>query len=383
MKRVLIIIGTRPECIKLAPLAECLRQRPDAFAVTVCLTSQHKHMLQQALDWFPVNVDYDLDLMAENQHQVQLQARILQHLKPVIDEVQPHLVVVQGDTSTAMTSAMAACFHQITVVHVEAGLRTFDRYAPWPEEINRLLISQMAEVHLAPTEKNARQLKDENVAGTVAVVGNTVIDALLQVRDKIEQSDTLRAGIENDITDAGFSDFHSRFVLVTGHRRESFGEGMLNICQALLTLSQMHPNVKIVYAVHLNPQVKLVVEEHLSDSENIVLLPPLEYGSFVYLMNRCTFILSDSGGIQEEAPSLNKPVLVMRDTTERVEAVEAGAVKLVGTDTKTIVDESTVLLTDSAAYEQMASASNPFGDGNSCDTIADVLQALSLESERG
>ncbi len=383
MKRVLIIIGTRPECIKLAPLAECLRQRPDEFAVTVCLTSQHKHMLQQALDWFPVTVDYDLDLMAENQHQVQLQARILQHLKPVIDEVQPHLVVVQGDTSTAMTSAMAACFHQITVVHVEAGLRTFDRYAPWPEEINRLLISQMAEVHLAPTEKNARQLKDEKVAGTVEVVGNTVIDALLQVRDKIEQSASLRVGIESSIAKAGFSDFNSRFILVTGHRRESFGEGMLNICQALLTLSQMHPTVKIVYAVHLNPQVKLVVEEQLSDSDNIVLLPPLEYGPFVYLMNRCTFILSDSGGIQEEAPSLNKPVLVMRDTTERIEAVEAGAVKLVGTDTKTIVDESTALLTDSAAYEQMAFAANPFGDGNSCDTIADVLQALSLESPRG
>lgn len=376
MKKVLVMIGTRPECIKLAPLVMALRARPEQFSVHVCLTSQHREMLKQALDWFPIQVDSDLNLMTDGQHQVQLQARILSSVKPVIDDVQPDLMIVQGDTSTAMASAMAGCFHQVTVVHLEAGLRTFNRYAPWPEEINRLLISQMAEVHLAPTQKNAEQLNTEKVAGTVAVVGNTVIDALLQVRDKVNQDDALRTNIERNLAQLGFHDFKTPYILVTGHRRESFGEGMLAICDALKQLAQQHPDINIVYAVHLNPQVKDVVHKHLHSTDNIFLLPPQEYGPFIYLMDHCHFILSDSGGIQEEAPSLNKPVLVMRETTERMEAVDAGAVKLVGTDTQTIVNTCNDLLDDEQTYNMMAAATNPFGDGRSSKTIADLLQSL-------
>lgn len=370
------MIGTRPECIKLAPLVMALSARPDDFNVCVCLTSQHREMLKQALDWFPINIDYDLDLMTEGQHQVQLQARILENVKPVIDAVKPDMMVVQGDTSTAMASAMAGCFHQVTVVHLEAGLRTFNRYAPWPEEINRLLISQLAEVHLAPTVKNADQLNTEKVAGTVAVVGNTVIDALLQVREKVNNNTAVRTRIEKDLAQLGFDDFDTPYILVTGHRRESFGEGMLAICAALLQLSEQHANINIVYAVHLNPQVKDVVNQHLSSRSNIILLPPQEYGPFIYLMDRCKFILSDSGGIQEEAPSLNKPVLVMRDTTERMEAVETGAVKLVGTNAQTIVSTCNELLTNSDTFDAMAAAANPFGDGNSSNAIADLLHSL-------
>ena len=378
MKTILIMIGTRPECIKLAPLVMAMSARPSDFDVHVCLTSQHREMLKQALDWFPIKVDHDLDLMTEGQHQVQLQARILENVKPVIDAVKPDMMVVQGDTSTAMASAMAGCFHQVTVVHLEAGLRTFNRYSPWPEEINRLLISQLAEVHLAPTQKNADQLNTEKVAGLVAVVGNTVIDALLQVRNKVNNDADIRQGIEQDLAKLGFNDFDTPYILVTGHRRESFGDGMLAICDALLQLSEQHPNVNIVYAVHLNPHVKDVVNQHLSKRSNIILLPPQEYGPFIYLMDRCTFILSDSGGIQEEAPSLNKPVLVMRDTTERMEAVESGAVKLVGTDAKTIVKSCNELLTNNDTFNAMASATNPFGDGSSSNTIAELLHSLAL-----
>lgn len=376
MKTVLIMIGTRPECIKLAPLVMALRARPNDFDVRVCLTSQHREMLKQALDWFPINVDHDLDLMTDGQHQVQLQARILEHVKPVIDQVKPDLMIVQGDTSTAMASAMAGCFHHVTVVHLEAGLRTFNRYAPWPEEINRLLISQLAEVHLAPTQKNADQLNLEKVAGKVEVVGNTVIDALLQVRDKVNNDETIRRNIEQALANDGFDDFKKPYILVTGHRRESFGDGMLAICDALKQLSEQHPNINIVYAVHLNPQVKDVVNQQLSAQNNIYLLPPQEYGAFIYLMDRCHFILSDSGGIQEEAPSLNKPVLVMRETTERMEAVESGAVKLVGTHAQTIVSTCNELLSDESAYARMASAPNPFGDGTSSNAIANLLHSL-------
>lgn len=383
MKKVLVIIGTRPECIKLAPLVMALRARPEQFSVSVCLTSQHKEMLQQALQWFPIEIDHDLNLMTDGQHQVQLQARILEHIKPVIDQVKPDLMVVQGDTSTAMTSAMAGCFHHVTVVHLEAGLRTFNRYAPWPEEINRLLISQMAEVHLAPTQANADQLRNEKVAGEIAVVGNTVVDALLSVRDNVYQNSAILTNIESQLARDGFNATEQRFILVTGHRRESFGDGMESICKALLQVAETFPAVKIVYAVHLNPQVKDVVNSMLSDCSNIVLLPPQEYGAFVYLMDKCFFILSDSGGIQEEAPSLNKPVLVMRETTERMEAVHAGAVKLVGTNTQTIVDSCTDLLNNEHSYNSMSSASNPFGDGNSSTLIADLLADLTLPSNNG
>jgi len=332
------------------------------------------------LKWFPIHVDHDLDLMTDGQHPVQLQAKILEHVKPVIDAVQPDMMIVQGDTNTAMTSAMAACFHQITVVHLEAGLRTFNRYAPWPEEINRLLISQMAEVHLAPTDANAAQLHKERVAGTVAVVGNTVVDALLQVRDVIENDIALKQKIVTDLAAQGFKMSDRSFILVTGHRRESFGDGMQSICDALLEVARRFETVDIVYAVHLNPQVKDVVNSRLQHQDNIKLLPPQEYGAFVYLMNRCHFILSDSGGIQEEAPSLDKPVLVMRDTTERTEAVDSGAVKLVGTNTSTIVNACEELLSNENSYRTMASSTNPFGDGQTSERIAALLSDINLSN---
>ena len=381
LKKILVMIGTRPECIKLAPLVMELRNRPEAFEVFVCLTSQHREMLQQALDWFPIDVDFDLDLMTSDQHQVELQARILTGVKSVIDKTQPDIIVVQGDTTTAMASAMAGCFHHVTVAHVEAGLRTFNRYAPWPEEINRQLISQLAEIHLAPTQRNADQLNKEQVAGTVAVVGNTVIDALMLVRKKIADSKPIQHDITTQLNQSGFHDLDKPFVLVTGHRRESFGDGMQNICDALQQLAEQHQELNFVYAVHLNPQVKTVVHQRLSSYSNIVLLPPLEYGPFIYLMDRCEFILSDSGGIQEEAPSLNKPVLVMRETTERLEAVHAGAVKLVGTHVKTIVDAANNLLLKQMEYNDMVAASNPFGDGKASQHIANLLQTTELPSQ--
>ena len=372
--RILILIGTRPECIKLAPVIQALRGRPDIFDVHVCLTSQHREMLEQARVWLPFEADTDLDLMASGQHLVTLQARILEGVKDVIDSFKPHYAVVQGDTTTAMAGATAACFHDVKVAHVEAGLRTFNRFAPWPEEINRLLISNLAEVHFAPTPSNAKQLLKESVAGHVVTVGNTVIDALLQVRDSVNTSEERRSALEQTLSGHGFDASAGRYILVTGHRRESLGQGLDDICDALLEIANRHPDVRIVYAVHLNPAVHDVVHARLSTSDTIHLLPPQDYGTFIYLMNKCHFILSDSGGIQEEAPSLDKPVLVMRDTTERTDAIDAGAVKLVGTAKQRIVTEASALLSDTASYKAMAAANNPFGDGNSGERIADWFE---------
>ena len=371
---VLVCVGTRPECIKLAPLVQRLRAH-DGARVSVCLTSQHREMLQQALAAFDIDIDADLDVMTHGQHLIDLQARIMQRARPVMEQLQPDWVVVQGDTTTALACALAATWLGIRVAHVEAGLRTGNRHSPWPEELNRSLISRVAELHFAPTEANAAQLRDEKVDGAIHVVGNTVIDALLAMRERLQTRQQLRSNIQTRLADDGFIDRQHPLMLVTGHRRESFGTGFSQICDALATLAQQHPELDIVYAVHMNPQVHDVVHGRLAHLENITLLPPQDYASFVYLMDRSHLILSDSGGIQEEAPSLDKPVLVMRDTTERQEAVDSGAVQLVGTDAARIVASVNDLLHNPDNHARMAAAANPFGDGEASSRIATLLVA--------
>ncbi|PID60368.1 MAG: UDP-N-acetylglucosamine 2-epimerase (non-hydrolyzing) [Gammaproteobacteria bacterium] len=371
--RVQFFIGTRPECIKLSPLVAELERRHDDFEVSVCLTSQHREMLQQALEWFPIRVDHDLDVMTEGQHLVDLQARILMRSRGVIEDFRPDWVVVQGDTTTALSAAMAATWLQVPVAHVEAGLRTGNRMAPWPEELNRSLIGRMALLHLAPTEANADALRHEAVEGAIDVVGNTVIDALLDIRERLRSNEELRGETEERLQALGLALDARRLMLVTGHRRESFGEGFRQICQALKAIALGHPELHVVYAVHLNPQVHDLVHRELEGLDNVTLLPPLDYAAFVYLMDRSYLILSDSGGVQEEAPSLDRPVLVMRETTERQEAVDAGAVRLVGTGKERIVAAVDELLGDEAQYRRMASARNPFGDGTASAQIAECL----------
>ncbi len=339
----------------------------------MCLTSQHKQMLQQVIKWFPLAVDRDLNIMTEGQQLPELYSRLLTGINEVIREEEPDMVLVQGDTTTALAGATAAFMHDLIAVHLEAGLRTYNRRAPWPEETNRGVISRLALIHLAPTQQNADVLKGENVDGLVEVVGNTVIDALLDVRDRINSDDVIQQNIRQSLAEYPVDPNTDKFILVTGHRRESFGEGMQDICSALSAIAEQHPNLKIVYAVHLNPQVHKVVHARLGEHKSIVLMPPLEYGTFVYLMDRSYFILSDSGGIQEEAPSLNKPVLVMRETTERTEAVECGAVQLVGTKSSAIIEAANTLLSDDTVYQRMANVSNPFGDGNSSERVASIL----------
>lgn len=371
--KVQIFIGTRPECIKLAPLAEVLTRRSSEFEVSVCLTSQHREMLQQALKWFPIKIDNDLDVMTDGQHLIDLQSRILERAKPVIESFDPDWVVVQGDTTTALSAALAATWLEAPVAHVEAGLRTGNRYSPWPEELNRSLIGRLALCHLAPTAKNAEALRQENVDGNIHIVGNTVVDALLRMREQLHSNDSLAQEIQTLLETEGLVLDDRKLILVTGHRRESFGEGFRQICAAIAQTAQRWPNCHIVYAVHLNPKVQEIVYEQLSRYENITLIGPQNYANFVYLMDRCHLILSDSGGIQEEAPSLNKPVLVMRETTERTEAVDAGAVRLVGTECNLICEQVDLLMADEKTYQSMAQASNPFGNGDSAERIADIL----------
>lgn len=337
-------------------------------------------MLQQALKWFPLTVDHDLNVMTDGQQLPELYGRLLTGINEVIREVNPAMVIVQGDTTTALAGATAAFMHDLIAVHLEAGLRTYNRRAPWPEETNRAVISRLALIHLAPTQQNADVLQSENVDGLVEVVGNTVIDALLDVRDRINSDDSMQQNIRQSLAEYGLDPTTDKYVLVTGHRRESFGEGMQDICTALSAIAAQHQDLKIVYAVHLNPQVHKVVHARLGEHKSIVLMPPLDYGTFVYLMDRSYFILSDSGGIQEEAPSLNKPVLVMRETTERTEAVDCGAVQLVGTGASAIIEAADTLLSDDSAYQRMAGVSNPFGDGNSSQRVASILYRCANDS---
>jgi UDP-N-acetylglucosamine 2-epimerase (non-hydrolysing) len=362
--RVLSVFGTRPEAIKMAPVVRGLAAAADIDG-RVCVTAQHRQMLDQVLDLFEITPDYDLDLMRPGQGLEDITAGVLGALSPVLDDFQPHLVLVHGDTTTTLAASLAAYYRKIPVGHVEAGLRTGNILSPWPEEVNRKVAGAIAALHFAPTEQSKRNLLAEAVsADAIIVTGNTVIDALIDVVAKLEGDSEQMAEFEKRFG----LDPAKRMILVTGHRRESFGDGFLRICEALADLAA-RDDVEIVYPVHLNPNVKGPVEEKLSGLSNVLLIPPQEYLPFVYLMSRAALILTDSGGVQEEAPSLGKPVLVMRETTERPEAVDAGTVKLVGTDAALIVSEVSRLLDDQAAYDAMAFAHNPYGDGKAVDRI--------------
>lgn len=368
MIKVLTVFGTRPEAIKMAPLVQALAADP-RFDAKLCITSQHRAMLDQVLDLFDLKADHDLDIMAPGQSLHQVTSRILTGLAPVLETEKPDVVLVHGDTATTLSATLAAYYAQIPVGHVEAGLRTGNIYSPWPEEGNRKITGAIATYHFAPTATSRENLLIENTPeDAVHVTGNTVIDALLGVTAQLkgDAGTTLAA-------DFPFLDPARQMVLVTGHRRESFGGGFERICEALRQICANHPDADVVYPVHLNPAVREPVNRLLSDVSNIHLIEPLEYLPFVYLMTRATVILTDSGGIQEEAPSLGKPVLVMRDTTERPEAVDAGTVKLVGTDTDVIVAEVRELLTNKTAYDAMSHAHNPYGDGQACARILDIL----------
>lgn len=368
--KVLTVFGTRPEAIKMAPLA--LQLAADSrFDARVCVTAQHREMLDQVLGLFELTPDYDLNLMKPGQDLTDVTTGILQGMKAVFAEFRPDIVLVHGDTATTFATTLAAYYQQIPVGHVEAGLRTGNIYSPWPEEANRKLTGAIAARHFAPTDTSRQNLLREGVdPATVYVTGNTVIDALLEVVKKLDTNQALAGELAARFD---FLDADKKLVLVTGHRRESFGGGFERICQALANTAKQHPDVQIVYPVHLNPNVREPVNRLLSEVNNIHLIEPQDYLPFVYLMNRAHIILTDSGGIQEEAPSLGKPVLVMRDTTERPEAVEAGTVKLVGTQAEVITQELHTLLTSQAAYQQMSFAHNPYGDGKACRRIMDAL----------
>ena len=369
IKKVLLVFGTRPEAIKMAPLVLELKSRKE-LNVEVCVTAQHREMLDQVLDLFELKPDYDLNLMQPGQDLYDITTKALLGLKGVLETCKPDLVLVHGDTTTTFASSLAAFYQRIPVGHVEAGLRTGNIYSPWPEEMNRKLTGSLTKFHFAPTTKAQNNLFLENVdAADVFVTGNTVIDALVQVEKRIGTDKALNSKLSAQFD---FLDPSKKLILVTGHRRESFGDGFENICQALSTLAQQ-PDVQVLYPMHLNPNVREPVNRILHNVENVFLIEPQEYLPFVYLMSRAYIILTDSGGVQEEAPSLGKPVLVMRDTTERPEAVDAGTVKLVGTDYDCIVNESMALLTDKQAYEKMSFAHNPYGDGKASKRIADII----------
>ena len=372
VKKVLLVFGTRPEAIKMAPLALKLQEFGQNFETKVCVTGQHRQMLDQVLELFDLKPDFDLNLMKPGQTLSDVTSGVLKGLEQVFETWIPDLILVQGDTATTFAASLAAYYHKIKIGHVEAGLRTGDLYSPWPEEANRQLTGVLADYHFAPTQSSYQNLIKENVnPARVVVTGNTVIDALLQVKHKVEQDQTL---VEQFQQQFSFLDTNKKLILVTGHRRENFGQGFLNICSALANLAKQYPDIQIVYPVHLNPNVQQPVNELLAGIENIHLIAPQDYLPFVYLMNRSYLILTDSGGIQEEAPSLGKPVLVMRDTTERPEAVEAGTVRLVGTDINTIERSVIKLLEQPDLYSEMAEAHNPYGNGTACQQIIDFLK---------
>ncbi|MFA4740513.1 non-hydrolyzing UDP-N-acetylglucosamine 2-epimerase [Vibrio vulnificus] len=369
-KKVLTVFGTRPEAIKMAPLVHALAL-DERFEAKCCVTAQHRERLDQVLELFEITPDYDLNLMKAGQTLNEVTARILLELKPVLQEFKPDVVLVHGDTATTFAASLAAYYEQIAVGHVEAGLRTGNIYSPWPEEANRKLTGALTKYHFAPTETSQQNLLQENYSEeNIFVTGNTVIDALLMVKEKIEQDADLKATLAAQFP---YLDENKKLILVTGHRRESFGGGFERICEALAQTAKQHPEVQILYPMHLNPNVREPVNRILGSVENVLLIEPQQYLPFIYLMDRAHIILTDSGGIQEEAPSLGKPVLVMRDTTERPEAVAAGTVKLVGTDVEKIVSNLNTLLSDSEAYQAMSFAHNPYGDGKACQRILDSL----------
>ncbi|MFC3907956.1 non-hydrolyzing UDP-N-acetylglucosamine 2-epimerase [Legionella dresdenensis] len=367
----LCVFGTRPEAIKMAPIIKGLERHP-VIRNKVCVTGQHRQMLDSMLDLFNITPDYNLEVMAANQSLADLSAKIMTGFNTLLSGAyKPDLILVHGDTTTAMASALTAYYHQIPVAHVEAGLRTGNIYSPWPEEINRSLIGKLAAVHFAPTELAYNNLLNENVSmESVHITGNTVIDALLDISHQIDANPELASDLQKQFP---FLTCERRLILVTGHRRENFGDGFERICNALIETAKCFPEVDIVYPVHLNPSVREPVNRKLAGFSNIHLIEPVEYLSFVYLMKSAYLILTDSGGIQEEAPSLGKPVLVMRDTTERPEAVKAGAVRLVGTDTQRIVTEITELLTNEKRYWEMSHVRNPYGDGQATSRIINII----------
>lgn len=380
MKKIMLVFGTRPEAIKMAPLVKALERCPEQFQVTVCVSGQHREMLDQVLSLFEIVPDYDLNIMKQGQDLYDITSGVLLGMREVLRVAKPDVVLVHGDTTTSTAAALAAFYSQIPVAHVEAGLRTYDRYNPWPEEINRQLTGRIASYHFAPTPLARENLLREGVAPEqIFVTGNTVIDALYAVVDRVKNDPELSLTLAESVRKAGYDverlSAARRLVLITGHRRENFGDGFLRICSAIRELVERFPDVDFVYPMHLNPNVRRPIREVFGADvpENLFLIEPQEYLPFVYLMEKSTVVLTDSGGIQEEAPGLGKPVLVMRETTERPEALSAGTVKLVGTDDKKIVTEVSALLTDPLYYESMSQAVNPYGDGKACSRMVSLL----------
>ena len=383
MKRVMLVFGTRPEAIKMAPLVQEFRKHPDQYETLVCVTGQHREMLDQVLNIFGIVPNYDLNIMKPGQDLYDVTARILSGMRDILTRTQPDVLLVHGDTTTSMAVALAAFYQQIPVGHVEAGLRTHNIYSPWPEEMNRQITGRIATYHFSPTPLSRENLLREGIdKSRILVTGNTVIDALYAVVNKMKDDVPLQLSLEKELKAAGYdtgrlvTEEGRRLVLITGHRRENFGDGFLHICRAIKMLSEKYPDVDFVYPMHLNPNVRKPIKEVFGENcqSNLFFIEPLEYLSFVYLMEKSHIVLTDSGGIQEEAPGLGKPVLVMRDTTERPEALEAGTVKLVGTDYDKIVSEVSSLLDDAQYYEKMSQAVNPYGDGKACERIVNSFQ---------
>ena len=383
MKTIMLVFGTRPEAIKMCPLVKEFQKYPNDFRTIVCVTGQHREMLDQVLQIFDVTPDYDLNIMKQGQDLYDVTSRVLLGMRDVLKQEQPDVVFVHGDTTTSTAAAIAAFYQQIPVAHVEAGLRTHNIYSPWPEEMNRQITSRIAAYNYAPTPLSRQNLLQENVSkDTITVTGNTVIDALYMVVDKIKNDQQLGKQLAQNICIAGYDvnrlNSEKKMVLITGHRRENFGDGFINMCTAIKDLTKKYPDVDFIYPMHLNPNVRKPIHEvfgeDLNDLGNMFFIEPLEYLNFVHLMEKCTIVLTDSGGIQEEAPGLGKPVLVMRDTTERPEAVDAGTVKLVGTNYQKIVDNVSQLLDNLEYYNTMSKAVNPYGDGKACERIVNQLR---------
>lgn len=384
MKRIMLVFGTRPEAIKMAPLVKAFQNQNEIFETIVCVTGQHREMLDQVLNIFDITPDFDLNIMKQGQDLYDITAKVLLGMREVFKQCRADLLLVHGDTTTSTAAALAAFYQQIPVAHIEAGLRTHNIYSPWPEEMNRQITGRIATLHFSPTSLSRCNLLEEHVdAKHIFVTGNTVIDALLWVTKKIKNDNTLAKSLSARLKECGYDterikNGKKKMILITGHRRENFGDGFMNICHAIKKLSEKYPEVDFVYPMHLNPNVRKPIHsvfgEDLSQMKNLFFIEPLEYLSFVFLMEKSSIVLTDSGGIQEEAPGLGKPVLVMRDTTERPEALEAGTVKLVGTDYKKIVDGISILLDNSNAYNVMSKATNPYGDGTACQRIINTIK---------
>ena len=375
MKKILLVFGTRPEAIKMAPLVKKLQAQADEFDTKVCVTAQHRQMLDQVLEVFDIKPDYDLNIMAPNQDLYDITTKVLLGLRDVLKDFKPDVVLVHGDTTTSMAASIAAFYQQIPIGHVEAGLRTYNMLSPWPEEMNRQVTDRICDYYFAPTERSRQNLLQEAIDGNkIYVTGNTVIDALLMAVDIIKTKPGVEEHIRQELAGKGYEVGRRKYILVTGHRRENFGDGFLHICKAIKELSEKYPDIDIVYPVHLNPNVQKPVYGLLSELNNVHLIPPLDYLPFIYAMKHSMLLLTDSGGVQEEAPSLGKPVLVMRNTTERPEAVDAGTVKLVGTDADAIVSNVSELLNNAELYRKMSETINPYGDGKACERIIEALK---------